>query len=65
MVPPGMMPMPQGALGGGAVPPVPGGGFPPQAPTQSPQHNKRPAPANELESLLSKPTLQDRLKTEK
>ncbi len=44
--------------------PMPGGPF---GPGQSPQRpaQKRGAPANELDSLLNKPTLQDRLKTEK
>ncbi|EIE25150.1 MT-A70-domain-containing protein [Coccomyxa subellipsoidea C-169] len=43
---------------------MPGGPF---GPGQSPQRpaQKRGAPANELDSLLNKPTLQDRLKTEK
>lgn len=58
---------PQGPPGGfvGGGPAVPGGPFGPGHSPQQRPPQKRAAPANELDSLLNKPTLQDRLKTEK
>ena len=58
---------PQGPPGGfvGGGPALPGGPFGPGHSPQQRPPQKRAAPANELDSLLNKPTLQDRLKTEK